>query len=218
MIVLRDLTKTFVMNGGRKTVLERTNVTFPSGVSVGLLGGNGAGKSTLLGMIAGSVAPTSGEILTDGLISYPVGFAGSFHADMTGAQNTRFVARIYGVDTYDLMAFVEDFAELGQHFHQPVRTYSSGMKSRLSFGVSMGVAFDFYLVDEVTAVGDANFKKKSQAVFMDRMASAGALFVSHSVGQVRDLCQAAAVLDRGRLHYYDDVDEAIDHHLRNMDV
>lgn len=217
MIVLRDLTKTFALNGQRKTVLDGVNTVFPTGVAVGILGRNGAGKSTLLNLISGNLAPTSGQILSDGQISYPVGFSGSFHGDLTGAQNTRFVARIYGVDTSDLLAFVEDFSELGSSFYLPVRTYSSGMRSRLSFGVSMGIAFDTYLVDEITAVGDASFKKKSSTIFNERMKTAGALFVSHSIGQVRELCEAGAVIDDGQIHYYDDVDEAIEHHLRNMD-
>lgn len=216
MIVLRDLTKAFTLNGQRKVVFDKVNVTFPTGVSVGILGRNGAGKSTLLQLISGSLAPTSGQILSDGQISYPVGFAGSFHNDLTGAQNTRFVARIYGVDTADLMDFVKDFSELGQNFYLPVRSYSSGMKSRLSFGVSMGIAFDTYLVDEITAVGDASFRRKSGAIFNDRMKTAGSLFVSHSTTQVRELCQAGAVIEGGKLHYYDDVEEAIEHHLRNM--
>lgn len=216
MIVLRDLGKTYVLEGQRKTVFVGVNATFPTGVAVAIMGRNGAGKSTLLNMISGSTAPTAGRILSDGQISYPVGFAGSFHGDLTGAQNTRFVARIYGVDTDELMDFVAEFAELGTQFHMPVRTYSSGMKSRLSFGVSMGIAFDTYLVDEITAVGDARFKKKSSAMFLDRLGRAGALFVSHSVGQMRELCTAGVVIEAGQLHYYDDVEEAIEHHLRNM--
>ena len=140
---------------------------FPTGAVVGLLGRNGAGKTTLMQMIAGTMEPTSGRILSDGSISYPVGFAGSFHRDLTGAQNTRFVARIYGIDTEALVAFVEDFAELGKHYHLPFRTYSAGMRARLAFGVSMGIPFDFYLIDEVTAVGDANFREKSREVFLD---------------------------------------------------
>nr|WP_245218551.1 ABC transporter ATP-binding protein [Rubellimicrobium aerolatum] len=212
------MTKTFVVEGHRKTVLRSVNAVFPSGVSIGLLGRNGAGKSTLLQMIAGSLDVTSGEILTDGQISFPVGYAGSFHQDMTGAQNTRFTARIYGVDTQALMDYVEDFAELGPSFHLPVRTYSSGMRSRLAFGVSMGLDFDTYLIDEVTAVGDASFKKKSRRVFEERMERAGSLFVSHSLGMVEAMCQAGAVIENGRLHYYEDVKEAIAHHLRNLDV
>ncbi len=216
MIVLRDVTKIYILNGQRKVVADRLNVVFPSGVAVGLLGRNGAGKSTLLNMISGKVDVTSGQILSDGRISYPVGFAGSFHPDMTGAQNARFVGRIYGVDTDDLIAYVADFAELGQHFHLPIRTYSSGMKSRLSFGVSMGLKFDTYLIDEVTAVGDASFKKKSRAVLHDRLRDSGLVFVSHSIGMMREICQAGAVIENGRLEYFDDVNDAIAQHVRNM--
>lgn len=216
--MLRNLTKTFVLEGYRKTVLSNVNAVFPTKVSVGLLGRNGAGKSTLLRMISGAMDVTSGEILTDGQISFPVGYAGSFHPDLSGAQNTRFTARIYGVDSDALLAYVEDFSELGPSFHLPVRSYSSGMKARLAFGVSMGISFDTYLIDEVTAVGDASFRKKSQAVFQDKRSSAGALFVSHSLGQIKELCKAGAVIDRGQLHYYDNVQDAIDHHLRILSV
>jgi capsular polysaccharide transport system ATP-binding protein len=218
MIVLRNLTKTFILEGHRKTVLHNVNAVFPTGISIGLLGRNGAGKSTLLEMIAGTADITSGEILSDGSISFPVGFAGSFHPDMTGAQNTRFVARIYGVDSDALIDYVADFAELGGHFHLPLRSYSSGMRSRLAFGVSMGLSFDTYLIDEITAVGDAQFKKKSQAVFHDRMSRSGAIFVSHSPQTLRDMCQAGAVLENGVLSYYDRIDDAIAHHARNMNV
>ena len=216
MIELRNLSKVYTLRGNRKRVLDRVNAVFPSGLSVGLLGRNGAGKSTLLRMIAGTVDATSGEILSTGEISFPVGFAGSFHPDLTGAQNTRFVARIYGVDTDELIAYVEDFAELGAHFRLPVRSYSSGMKSRLAFGVSMGLAFDTYLIDEITAVGDAAFRKKSSAVLHDRLRTAGAIFVSHAEGQLREMCQAGVVLENGRLTYYHDIEDAIAHHARNM--
>lgn len=217
MIVLDNLTKTYVLQGTRKVVLDRVTAVFPSRTSVALLGRNGAGKSTLLSMIAGTVLPTSGQILSDGRISFPVGFAGSFHPDLTGAQNTRFVARVYGADTQALMEFVKDFAELGPHFYLPIRTYSSGMKSRLAFGVSMGLKFDTYLIDEITAVGDAAFRAKSRAVFEDRMKRSGAVFVSHSMSQIRELCTAGAVLDGGRLHYHDRIEDAIDHHIENME-
>ena len=218
MITLRNLTKVFVLNGQRKTVLNRVNMDFPTGISVGLLGRNGAGKSTLLDLIAGTADATAGEVLSDGSISFPVGFAGSFHPDMTGAQNTRFVARIYGVDSDALIDYVADFAELGGHFHLPFRSYSSGMRSRLAFGVSMGLSFDTYLIDEITAVGDAQFKKKSQAVFADRMSRSGAIFVSHSPQTLRDMCQAGAVLENGVLTSHDRIDDAISHHARNMNV
>ena len=217
MIVLRNLTKIFTMHGRRKVVADNLNVTFPTGVAVGLLGANGAGKSTLLKLIAGTSTPTRGSVLSTGSVSFPVGLAASLHNDLTGAQNTRFVARIYGADTQALMNWVEDFAELGQHFHLPVRSYSSGMRGRLSFGINMGLAFDTYLVDEITAVGDAAFKRKSGDVFRARMKDSGAIYVSHSMGSIRELCTAGAMLENGRLTYYEDVEEAIDRYVTSLD-
>lgn len=212
MIRLENLTKIFYREGRQTLVADGINMVFPSATAVALLGRNGAGKSTLLRMIAGTIAPSSGRITSTGTISWPVGFAGSFHADLTGAQNVRFIARIYGVDTQELVDYVADFSELGQHFHAPFGTYSSGMRSRLAMGTSMGIKFDTYLVDEVTSVGDAEFRAKSQAVFRDRMSSSGAIVVTHSMQTVRNMCSAGAVLDRGRLTYFDDLEEAIAYH------
>jgi capsular polysaccharide transport system ATP-binding protein len=216
MIQLENLSKTFHLNGKSIAVLRNATTVFPKGRSVALLGRNGAGKSTLLRLIAGTLDPTSGRVRTAGSVSWPVGFAGSFHGDLTGAQNARFIARIYGVDSDELVDFTASFADLGVHFRLPFRTYSSGMKARLAFGVSMGIAFDTYLVDEVTAVGDAAFRTKSNALFQARMETAGSVVVSHSMGLVRDLCDAAVVLESGQLIYYDDVDAAIAHHERNL--
>lgn len=216
MIRLEHLTKAYGRGRGRKYVANNISITFPTNTSVALLGRNGAGKSSLLRMIAGTMDPDEGRITSDGTISWPVGFAGSFHRDLTGAQNTRFIGRVYGVDTDALTAFVEDFAELGGHFHMPFRTYSSGMRSRLSFGLSMGIRFDTYLVDEVTSVGDAAFKKKSRAVFLERVRTSGAIVVSHGMKTIRRLCTAGAVLEGGQLTYYDDLEEAIARHKANM--
>lgn len=216
MIELRDLTKIYSLNGRHKVVADCINAVFPTGRSVALLGRNGAGKSTLLQMIAGTVSPSDGEIVTTGTISWPVGFAGSFHPELTGSQNVRFIGRVYGVDTDELIDFVQDFAGLGTHFKLPFKTYSSGMRSRLAFGTSMGIGFDTYLVDEVTAVGDAQFRALSQRVFNERMKTAGAVVVTHGMGQVRDMCDAVAVLDNGKLTYYDDVDDGIVAHSENM--
>ena len=212
MIRLENLTKVFRRNGNRSLVADNINAVFPTGASVALLGRNGAGKSTLLRMIAGTISPTYGRIVSTGTISWPVGFAGSFHPELTGAQNVRFVARIYGVDTDELISYVAEFAELGAHFYQPFGTYSSGMRSRLAMGTSMGIKFDTYLVDEVTSVGDAEFRAKSQSVFADRMSQSGAVVVSHSMGMVRSMCNMGAVLDRGHLTLFDDLEEAIAHH------
>ncbi|PRY23001.1 capsular polysaccharide transport system ATP-binding protein [Aliiruegeria haliotis] len=216
MIQLHDLRKTFHLSGESKTILNGVNAVFPTGESVGLLGRNGAGKSSLLKMIAGTLEPDSGFITSDGTISWPVGFAGSFHKELTGAQNVRFIARVYGVDTDELVRFVEEFAELGVHYHLPVRTYSSGMRGRLSFGLSMGIQFDTYLVDESTATGDASFKSKSRDYFLNRLANGSAIVVSHGLRLVRQICTSGAVLDNGQLVYYENVEDAIAHHQYNM--
>lgn len=216
MIRFENLSKSFWIKGRRKVVIDHLDVTLPTGKSLALLGRNGAGKSTLLSIIAGIEPPDSGRVISDGTISWPVGFGGSLHGTMTGMQNVRFVARVYGVDTEELAAFVQDFAELGPNFHAPVRTYSSGMKARLSFGLSMGIRFDTYLVDEATAVGDAAFVNKSRAVFRHRIRNASAIMVSHNMRQLRDFCDSGVVLERGRLRYFDDLDEAIALHQKNV--
>jgi len=216
VIRLQNLSKTYMVNGVPTEIANDITVTFPTGSSVALMGRNGAGKSSLLKIISGVMRPTSGEVISDGTISWNVGFAGSFHPDLTGAQNVRFVARIYGVDTDALQAFVAEFAELGHHFHQPFRTYSAGMRARLAFGVSMGIRFDTYLIDEVTSVGDAAFRVRSEQILRSRLEESSAIVVSHSVGLLRQICTSGAVLDAGRLQYFEDVEEAIEAHNRNM--
>jgi capsular polysaccharide transport system ATP-binding protein len=216
MIELRNVCKEFVLKGRRKVVADNITAIFPEKRAVAILGRNGAGKSSLLKMLAGTMLPDSGEIISTGHTSWPVGFAGSFHPELSGLQNTRFIARVYGVDTGELADFVADFAELGQHFHLPLRTYSSGMRSRLAFGVSMGIQFDTYLVDEVTAVGDATFKEKSEELFAERLNNSSAVMVTHTMGQVRRLCNYVGVLHMGRLHFYDDIEEGIEFHQRMM--
>ena len=209
MIRFENLTKSFWLRGERRIVIDNLNLTLPTGRSLALLGRNGAGKSTLLEMIAGTLRPDHGRIVTDGTMSWPVGLGASFHRDLTGAENVRFIARIYGVETDDLVAFVADFSELGKFYHMPMRSYSSGMRSRLTFGASMGIKFDTYLVDEVTAVGDKSFKRKSRNIFAARMQHSSAIMVNHSMGEVRKFCDAGVVLENGKLRYFDDLEEAI---------
>lgn len=216
MIELRNLTKIYRLNGVAKTVARDISFTFPTGECVALMGANGAGKSTMLRLIAGTMQPDSGRIIRHGSVSWPVGFAGSFHGDLTGAQNVKFVARIYGVDTDEMVDFTRDFSQLGSHFHLPVRSYSSGMKSRLAFGMSMAVKFDTYLIDEVTAVGDGAFKAKSEAILHDRLKDSGAIFVSHSLDQMERLCTSGIVMQNARFFYYARVQKAIEHYQHTM--
>jgi len=216
VIQFDNLSKGFWLHNEYFPVIQRLNLTLPTGRSLALLGGNGAGKTTLLQLIAGTLPPDTGRVWSDGSISWPVGFAGSFHRDLTGAQNTRFLARVYGADTDELMDFVQDFAEIGKHFHMPIRTYSSGMRSRLTFGISMGIPFDTYLVDEVTAVGDARFRRKSAAVFRERILNSSAILVNHNLNELREYCDAAIVLHEGQLTFFADLDEAVSRHQWNM--
>lgn len=215
MIRFENLSKSYWVRGHRKVVIDHLDLTLPTGKSLALLGRNGAGKSTLLNIVAGVIPADSGRVVSDGTISWPVGFGASLHRSMSGAQNVRFVARVYGVDTEELSAFVQDFAELGRNFYSPVKTYSSGMRARLGFGLSMGIRFDTYLVDEATSVGDPSFVRKSRAVFRERLRNASAIMVNHNLRQVRDFCDAGIVLENGRLRYFDDLEEAIALHERN---
>ncbi|MFK7874352.1 MAG: ABC transporter ATP-binding protein [Paracoccaceae bacterium] len=209
MIDISNVTKSFGSGAKRKVVADNLTFQFPKGRCVALLGRNGAGKSTLLRMIAGTLSPDRGHVSRQGSVSWPVGFSGSFQGDLTGAQNIRFIARCYGVETDQLRDFVENFAELGGHFHQAYKTYSSGMKSRLAFGVSMGIAFDTYLIDEVTSVGDAGFREKSIELLQDRIERSGAIVVSHGKGVLRRVCDCALILEQGKLQFFEDLEEAI---------
>jgi capsular polysaccharide transport system ATP-binding protein len=216
MIVLKNVTKTYRVRTGHKYILHDADIVFPTGANVALLGRNGAGKSTLLKMIAGTVDLDRGEILRTGTISWPIGFAGSFHPDLSGAQNTRFIARVYGCDTEELLHFAREFAELGDFFDMPFRTYSAGMRSRLAFGVSMGVPFDTYLVDEVTSVGDAVFRAKCNAIFAERRKTAGTIVVSHAIDMVRKMCDCGVVLENGQLTFFENIHHAIHQHNLNL--
>lgn len=216
MIKVQNLTKSFLLKGERKYVARNINMTLPAKASIGLLGRNGAGKSTFLKILAGTMSPDSGKITAKGEISWQIGFAGSFHKDLTGAQNVRFVARAYGVDSDELIDYVKDFAEIGRSFNMPFKTYSSGMRSRLAFGISMGIPFSYYLIDEVTSVGDAAFRKKCKRVLNERLKNAGAIVVSHSDSTLRSLCKSGAVLENGKLTWHNDIEDAIKEHNSRM--
>lgn len=216
MVIFENLTKSFATNTGRKVVIDNLNFTLHTGKSLALLGRNGAGKSTLMQMIAGNMRPDSGRVIIHGSVSWPIGFAGAVHSNLSGAQNTRFLARVYGVDCEELSDFVQDFADLGEHYYMPVRTYSSGMRSRLTFGISMGIAFDTYLIDEVTGAGDASFREKGQALFRERVKNASAIMVNHNLHELREYCDAAIVLEDGKLTYFDDLEEAVAEHRASL--
>jgi capsular polysaccharide transport system ATP-binding protein len=218
MIHLDHVSKSYRVGNSRKYLMHDVVMTLPRGRSVGLLGRNGAGKSTLLRMIGGSVLPDEGQILRSVAISWPLGFGGGFHGALTGVQSVRFIARIYGVDTDDLIVKVEEFSELGDFMRMPISTYSSGMRARLAFGVSIAIDFDVYLVDEITAVGDAEFRRKCTQAFRAKTEKSDIIMVSHNPGSLRQHCDAGIVLEGGGLTWYDDLEEAIAVHDANMSV
>lgn len=218
MIEVRNLYKRYRNHYCSDWVLRNVDFTVPRGVSVGLVGRNGAGKSTLLRLIGGMDFPDKGEIIRDCRISWPIGLNGGFQGSMTGRQNVKFVARIHGngrsID--EVVRHVEEFAEIGGAFDEPVKTYSSGMRSRLAFGLSLAFNFDLYLSDEATAVGDKAFKEKAARAFKDRVGQASLIMVSHSEGILKELCQAGIWLNQGEAVWFDSVHDAINAYHQSL--
>lgn len=214
MIELDRVFKFYKTEGHVKIVLDHATTKFQTGYSYALLGVNGAGKSTTMRMIAGTELPNAGRIRRSVRVSWPLGFAGGFHPQMTGRENVKFVARAYGEDTRRVLEFVEDFSELGDYIDVAVKTYSSGMMARLAFGLSMAIDFDCYLVDEITAVGDARFQARCKAMFDRRRQTADMIVVSHSMSIIKDYCDRGAVLVDGQLIMFESVDKAIEVYTR----
>ncbi|WP_214000012.1 ABC transporter ATP-binding protein [Arsukibacterium sp.] len=215
MIEVKNLYKRYHGPFGGDWVLKDVNFHIPRGVSVGLVGRNGAGKSTLLRLLGGMDAPDKGQIIQNCKVSWPIGLGGGFQSTMTGRQNVKFVARIHGGDDKipEIIEFVQDFAEIGRAFDQPVKTYSSGMRSRLAFGLSLAFDFDVYLSDEATSVGDASFKEKAKKAFRDRVGRSSLIMVSHSTGILREMCESGIWLHKGQAIWYDKLTDAInDYH------
>ena len=211
MIEIKNITKSFMTPKGRHYLFKDLNLTIADKQSVGLLGRNGAGKSTLLRIICGLDNPDSGEVITNSTISWPVGVAGGFQGSLTGRQNVRFVCRLYSSGDYidEKIRFVEEFADIGRYFDMPVKSYSSGMRSRLTFGLSLAFDFDYYMLDEVGAGGDAAFRKRSQEILNARKATSGVLMVSHNLKDIEKTCDVGIVLMDQTAHVYHDTAEAI---------
>ncbi|UJR86894.1 ABC transporter ATP-binding protein [Sandaracinus amylolyticus] len=202
---LQEVTKAYRTNRGPHVVLDRISLAFERNENVGILGRNGAGKSTLLRILGGAEQPDAGRVVRRGRVSWPIGFAGGFHGSLSGEENCRFIARIYDADVDDVVERTRVFAEIGDYFNEPVRTYSSGMRARVAFGLSMAIDFEVYLVDEVTAVGDKPFQERCRQAFAERRAKSSIIMVSHSLGTIADYCTRFVLLVDGRLQVFDDM-------------
>jgi len=213
MIKLDKVTKYFHTKTSKKYILKETTITIPSGKNIGILGRNGAGKSTIMRMLGQIEFPNSGSITSPHTFSWPLGLSGGFVGNMTGIANVKFVCKLYGKkrkETKEIINFVKDFSELGEYFEMPIRTYSSGMKSRLSFGLSLAFDFDYMIIDETLSVGDARFKKKSKEALLKKIETCNVLLVSHDMNTLREICDAGIIVDNGEISYMTSIEDAIE--------
>lgn len=218
MISLHQVVKSYHTRHGRHEVLRGVNFNIRAGEKVGILGRNGAGKSTLIRMISGAELPDSGTIRRAMAVSWPLAFGGGFQGSLTGLDNLRFVCRIYGADIRRAIPFVEEFSELGKFLDEPVKTYSSGMRSRLAFAISMAIEFDCFLIDEIIAVGDARFHAKCQHELFEKRADRAMIIVSHNVDSIREHCDRACILSDGVMHEFQSIELAYDAYNASMSI
>lgn len=213
MIKIENLTKSYLHHkAGRKYVFKDLSFTIPDGKNVAIIGKNGAGKSTLMNLLAKVDTPDSGRIITDQSISWPVGLAGGFQGSLSARENVKFIARTQGFRGQAMrekVQYVEEFAEIGDYFDLPVKTFSSGMRGRVAFGLSLAFDFDYYIVDEAMSVGDAHFKKKASEAFKAKVGKANIILVTHGMTQVRTMCDLVIILNNGIATIYEDVEEGI---------
>ena len=207
MIRLTGVTKQYATKGGMRVILKDIDLTIKVGDHVGILGRNGAGKSTLVRVIGGAEPPSSGTVERSMSVSWPLAFTGGFHSRLTGIDNLRFICRIYGVDFDDRLAFVKDFSELGSYLYEPVGVYSSGMRARLAFAISMTIDFDCYLIDEVMAVGDDSFRERCKVELFEKRKEKAMLIVSHSHRYLKGTCNRFLLFRDGAITEYEDFDE-----------
>lgn len=203
------VSKSYKTRSNKKIILDDVSFKLNRGKNVGILGRNGAGKSTLVRLIGKVQKPDSGLIKHGVRFSWPMGFSGGFNSNLTGEENLKFVAQIYGADYKRVLNFVYDFSELGNDLKNPLRTYSSGMRAKLAFGLSMAIDFECYLIDEVMGVGDAKFQEKSKLFFKERKQSSDLIIISHNMKNIRENCDVIAILSKGKIHMYDNVEEGI---------
>ena len=216
MIKVQHVHKVYPTRAGDRVVLKDISFSLERGEKLGILGRNGAGKSTLIRLISGAERPTSGEVTRTMTVSWPLAFGGAFQNALTGLDNVRFISRIYRQNYEDNIKFVTDFTELGLYLREPLRSYSQGMRARLAFAISMIIEFDCYLIDEISAVGDAGFHERCEAELFRKRSDRAMLIISHDSQYIKNHCQKFAVLEQGSLNFYADFDQAYHAHMHNL--
>jgi len=212
MIHLKNVTKYFHTKHGVKYILKDISIDIPDG-NIGILGRNGAGKSTLMRMLGGIEFPNKGTIVSDYSFSWPLGLGGGFVGNMSGKANVKFVCNLYGKtkqETKDIILSVKEFSELGDYFDMPIKTYSSGMKGRLGFGLSLAFDFDYMIIDETLSVGDAKFKKKAKEALKKKIESCNVVLVSHDMKTLEEMCDTGLLVHNGELQFFDDINKGIE--------
>ncbi|MEO6172343.1 MAG: ABC transporter ATP-binding protein [Arenimonas sp.] len=208
MISLENVSKKYHTQHGSHIVLNNISLQVQKGEKIGILGRNGAGKSTLIRLLSGTERPDSGVIRSSMAVSWPLAFNGGFQGSLTGLDNVRFISRVYGVELDPVVQFVEEFADLGIYFREPVKKYSSGMRARLAFAISMAIEFDCYLIDEVLAVGDTRFHEKCEYELFEKRKDRSMIIVSHIGEQIKSHCDTIYVLHKGSIKRFNDINEA----------
>jgi len=212
MIKLKNVTKYFKTKVGRKYILKDVTITIPENVNVAILGRNGAGKSTIMRMLGNIEFPNSGKISSNKTFSWPLGLSGGFVGNMSGKANVKFVSRLYNKNEKEIqkiIEYVKEFSELGDYFDMPIKTYSSGMKGRLGFGLSLAFDFDYMLIDETLSVGDSKFKKKSKEALIKKIEKCNVLLVSHDMKTVKELCNSGIIVNNGQMRYFNNIEDAV---------
>jgi capsular polysaccharide transport system ATP-binding protein len=207
-LVVSNVSKTYP--SASRPVFSNLNFELGRSSRLAILGRNGQGKSTLIKVLGGILPPTEGHVAWSMTRSWPIGLEGGFQGSLSGLDNIRFLSRLYKKPFSETLARVDDFAELGKKLREPVKHYSSGMRARLAFGLSLAIEFDCYLIDELVAVGDARFQEKcAQELFQHRKDRAY-LMASHDMHTIGRHCSRALIIESGKAKIFDDIEEAID--------
>lgn len=209
VIEFENVSKSFWAGKSRKVILDRASFRVELGNSLGILAPNGTGKTTLINMMAGLEKPDEGRISRRARISFPLGFMGGIVSRHTATENSRYIARLYGLDPDYVESFCRWVCDLGDYFDMPVGTYSSGMRGRFSFALLLALDFDIYLIDEgMPTSTDVEFNRKAGFILRERLKDSTVIVVSHQPSTIEKFCKTAAVLRHGQLYMFDSLEEA----------